>query len=316
MDGWNSKIVADNIQRKLEELVIKCFEEYDGKCDLELKVQHKVNEQMYGFLRSSTFTFGLYGDYKVDVYEHEVNKGNGIVYGKIVFKHTEIKKPNKYGRPGFKGNKNGEICQYPDFKDSYYQWDEFSCKWRDVTTQICSEKNTNLFGGLSDNAAFESMWGDNPGGEDIFGNNGRKANGEKMWRNPQMRKPLGTFKKISANIFKSIYNFTLDLKSAISHYLKLNEALKSDDPEIIEEIEKLVNFENISIIDEPKVLITVEKVNDWSYFYNNGYINQAGNLTRKDTLVYPKDIQEVRKTYKKKVEQKKERARKDFENKN
>jgi len=87
MDSWDSKKVAD-------------FEE---------KVHQKVNERMRGFIRSSSFKFGLNNDYEIKSFDCDTNSGSGSVRGKITIEYSEKKNIHKYGRPGYRGNENGLI---------------------------------------------------------------------------------------------------------------------------------------------------------------------------------------------------------------
>ncbi len=221
MDSWNSNNVAEAIQRKLKQIINLCIEEYDGECDFKQKVFKKTNELMFGFVKSASFNFNTECKYHIKDSKFSILKYDRLIKGQIEFEYYEKSNPAKYGAPGFCGNENGEICQYPDYSDMYYQWYECYNKWIDVTYKVCENNNQNKFNSFTDklmnNAAFEPLWGNNRSGGDTFSSN-RYKNGGDLWGNPQIRKPLGGFKKISANVYKSIYNFTLDLKSAINHY--------------------------------------------------------------------------------------------------
>lgn len=120
MDSWESNRVAEVIERKLREIIIKCIEEYDGECDFERKVRQSVSERMYGFVRSSSsFDLNVLREYELKNSSCDVSSGNDCVRGKIKLEYHEKQDRYKYGEPGYRGNEDGEICQYPDYADKY-----------------------------------------------------------------------------------------------------------------------------------------------------------------------------------------------------
>ena len=284
-----SEQILELIECELKAAVKTGFEK-NSPNDIERKIIRHVDERIKGFVQNTSFDFGIKDRYKVKSSEIKINSSNGIVKGEIILELLEENNTYKYGPPGYAGNEDGEICQHTEFGDKYYKWDSFFKRWQDVTSSVCqTDNNTNPFNGFFSNSAFEPMWGNNSSGGEIF-DSGRSGNTSDMFGNPSMRKPMGTFKQASSNILKSIYNFTLNLKSAISHYLKLEKALNSTNQK---EIEKIIKNDSINTPKRLKIPIKLEKINHWSYFYNNGHLDQSGNKTIKDTMIYIEDIDKV-----------------------
>jgi len=83
---------------------------------------------------------------------------------------------------------------------------------------------------LTNNAAFEPWWGNNTSGNYLRSD--RKSNGATdLWGDPGIRKHMGTFNQITADVMQSIYRFTLNLKSAIGHYENLADKFGFGDDE-------------------------------------------------------------------------------------
>lgn len=316
MDHFTSNSLVREIEKSLRRAVQDVLGNFDHNYQLiDREIVKRVNTRMGSLANSLSFHFPVFSDINVkSVSFVPVVSKNGVIQGSIEVAYTPKPNVSKYGGPGYPGKENGQLCEYPKGSRKFYKWNEFLCRWEDVYKDIdrgYTEKS--WYDKLTKNAAFEPWWGDNTTGGNYLKSD-RKRNGtDQLWGDPGVKKPLGTFKKISSNVMKSIYNFTLNLKSAIGHYEKLKDAFGFKDEE---EIDDGISNDSIPSGEDVKILIRIKKLNHWRYFMNNGHLDQAGSYTLKDSLIYLKDSSGVREFYKNNERRIKERAKDDFENRN
>ncbi|MFD2592195.1 hypothetical protein ACFSTE_15260, partial [Aquimarina hainanensis] len=130
---------------------------------------------------------------------------------------------------------------------------------------------------------------------------------------PGVGSRMGTFKQISGNVMQSIYRFTLNLKSAIGHYEKLSNAFGFENE--IEEDSIISDTNDVYVEEEPKVIISIERLYSWSVWRAYGRIQQSGMSVKKDTAVYVTDSLRVQENIKRKNEELRQKRRDEFNNK-
>jgi len=77
----------------------------------------------------------------------------------------------------------------------------------------------------------------------------------------------------------------------------------------------MISKDSISTVEEPKILIRIEKLSDYNYFYNNGHIDGSGLGVIKDSLVFIKDTANIQQKYKEKAIELKKRKFEEFKKK-
>ena len=196
---------------------------------------------------------------------------NGIIQGKIILEHCEKRDTFKYGGPGYPGRENGQLCVYPENSKQFYKWNSATCKWQDIYHGLHQKaQEPSWTDKLLNNAAFEPWWGANPSMDGIKSD--RKRNGaDELWGDPGVRK-FGKFKQISADIIKSVYNFTYDYRKMLKFYEEIAVALGFEE-EIIEnrniEPEEIKKREGVS--DTTKYEINAQMIDVKSNKHFNGF---------------------------------------------
>jgi len=298
----DSKKVLDTLHTKLASVVKDSFNNLRSFKRIENKVRDDVSEKMFGFIRSSEFKEALPKNIKLQNTKVETGGFSGIIEGLICLDYMKGIDFSRYGMIGYAGVVDKQIIQYPEMSDTYYQWDEFMHRWDDVTTEVCG---TDEYGNreqswgsrLTSNAAFEPWWGSNTNGGDIISD--RHRNGaDDLWGDPGVRKFAPTFKnagsyeEIVKNIYKSFFTFSVNIKSAVSHFLTLEKTLK--DKNIKSEHELKRKLDSIQR-ERLMVTITINKIVKRNYYKHNDAVVYGGYSVIKDTSVLKTDTTKVRK---------------------
>ncbi|KAA1240794.1 hypothetical protein [Aquimarina sp. RZ0] len=317
MNNNISRKLIDRIEQALKEVANEVLNSSStNHMNIERTMVQKVNAKMNSLSRGLSIRFPIPREIEVKGISYKpISTSNGIIKGEIIIEHCERQNINKYGGPGYPGKEDGQLCEYPEHSRQFYKWNSALKQWQDIYHSIDRGNNNgqSWYDKLTNNAAFEPWWGNNPGMDGIKSD--RKRNGaDDLWGDPGIRKFNSTFKQISTDVMKSIYNFSYDFKTVLKYYTKLGTAFGYGDEE---NSSSSSNSNDIyTSKEEPKVSIKIKKVNSWSYFTNNGHIDQSGVIVEKDTLIYPKDSSKVRQFYEEKGDNIKKKARKDFENGN
>lgn len=229
--------MKDNISRQLLDRIEKTLKESANEVltnnssrnydDLEQEMIRKVNAKITSLSRNLSLKLPTCNETEVKNVSCQSSKtSNGIIKGSIIIEHCEKRNIQKYGGPGYPGKEDGQLCVYPEHSKTFYKWNSSLCKWRNIYDSIDrgNNKTQSWYDKLTNNAAFEPWWGNNPGMDGIKSD--RKRNGaDDLWGDPGVRKFGSSFKQISANIMESIYNFTYDFRAVLKHYIKIKEAL-------------------------------------------------------------------------------------------
>ena len=314
MEDHISRQLIDRIEWALKEVANEVLASSNQHDNLEQVMVQKVNRKMDSLSRGLSFRFPIPSEIEVKNISYKPSTAtNGVINGCIVIEHCEKQNTYKYGEPGYPGKEDGQLCEYPENSRKFYKWSASLGQWQDIYHNIDRGNNNDQswYNKLTNNAAFESQWGSNSGGNYL--RNDRKSNGSGgLWGDPGVRKFGGGFKKFSVDIMKSIYSFSLNLKSIIGHYMKIEDALGYGDEE---DTTNSDSFDDpYSIEEEPKVKIRIKKVNRWEVGMAFGQYYESGMLVEKDSLIYLKDINKVNQFYKDKGERIKKKARNDFKN--
>jgi hypothetical protein len=323
MDNFSSSDLVDRMETALKEAINTVLDNFDPKHqDVKQEIIKNVNAKMSAL--SSQLSFYFPSSSKIEIknfsYSPTTCNNEGVMMGDLVVAYCPKPDYSKYGGPGYPGKENAQLCEYPEYSRKFYKWNDFLCKWEDVYKDIKRNNNGQSWSHkLTNNAAFEPWWGNNTSGGNYLRSDRKRNGADDLWGDPGVGSRMGTFKQISADVMKSIYRFTLNLKSAIGHYEKLNDAFGFGDEEDNSTTPNNNNNNNddaYTAEEEPKVTITIEKVNFWHYFMNNGHIDQSGNSVRKDTAVFVKDVDKVHSTIEKINNLKKQKSYDDFKKNN
>lgn len=315
MNDYTSRRLVEKIEYTLKKVTNDVLNNHNRETNLEEVLVKKVHAVMSSLSRSISFTFSIPREIEVkNISYSPKTSSNGIIAGDIIIAHCQKRDPYKYGEPGYPGKEDGQLCEYPEHSGKFYKWSSYLCRWEDIYESIDRGNNgQGWYDKLTKNAAFEPWWGSNSGMDGIKSD--RKRNGaDDLWGDPGIRKFGGSFKKISADVMKSIYNFSYDFRSVLKHYIKLSDAFGYGDEEV--KLNESTDTTVYNTEEEPMVKITIQKLDRWHVWGSNGSIHESGMGVRKDTLVYIKDIDKVREYYKDKADGIKKKARKKFDNGN
>ena len=260
MEYHISRQIVNRIEHALKEVANEVLNSSTDHSNLEQIMVQKVNAKMSSLSRGLSIRFPIPREIEVKSISYRpTNTSNGIIKGDIIIEHCERQNTHKYGGPGYPGKEDGQLCEYPEHSKKFYKWNSALKQWQDIYHSIDRGDNNgqSWYDKLTNNAAFEPWWGNNPGMDGIKSD--RKRNGaDDLWGDPGVRKFGGSFKQISSNIMKSIYNFSYDFRSVTKHYIKLFGY--GDE----ENTSNLDNNDVYATEEEPKVIISIEKVRSFS----------------------------------------------------
>lgn len=299
MKEIDSRHITQRIEQKLKEVILQTTRDYTCAPNFKDKLRQNLHEYLFSVKRNSSVIISpsVLAIHEIKDIEFHVNCGSDEVKASISFDYFEKQNIAKYNGPGYLGNYPGEICEYPENHEQYYRWNEWVCTWEYLPKEKaelylddlwCDTKETFSKWGeaLGSNGIFNPIWGNGSSGE-VFDTN-RHANGEKMWGH--VSRPSGTLKDSGVKvlwkkldlekIYKIIYNISLDIKSTVGYYSKIEALKKETNPEVIEKIIQ------DTIVEKPMVKVRLKRITHYSYFMNNGFINETGNSTVKDSVVY------------------------------
>ncbi len=316
MDDFSSREFIEKIEFTLKKIINEVLNNLDSIDNLEVAMTQTIHAKIGDFSRSLSFNFHIPDgiDIKNISYSPKTSS-NGIIKGDIIIEHCKKRDVCKYGSPGYPGKEDGQLCEYPEHSRKFYKWNSSSCRWVGIYKNINRGNDRQSWSDkLTQNAAFEPWWGTNTSGSNYPQNNRKPHGTGDLWADPGVRSYMGTFKQISADVMQSIYSFTLNLKSAIGYYEKLSDVFGFGNDK--NNTSTSNNNQIYTAEEEPKVTITIEKVNNWHYFYNNGHIDQSGNSVRKDTVIFPEDSSSIRQRIEKENEAKRKKGYEIFKNKN
>ncbi|KAA1239847.1 hypothetical protein [Aquimarina sp. RZ0] len=316
MNNNISRQLIDRIEHALKEIANEVLNSSStNHSNLERTMIQKVNAKMANLTRGLSFRFPIPREIEVKNISYKPsNTSNGIIKGEIIIEHCERQNIHKYGDPGYPGKEDGQLCEYPEHSKKFYKWNSALKQWQDIYHSIDRGNNNeqSWYDKLSNNAAFEPWWGNNPGMDGIKSD--RKKNGaDDLWGDPGVRKFNSTFKQISADVMKSIYNFTYDFKTVLKYYTKLGTAFGYGDEE--NSLSSPNNNNTYVSDEEPKVTISIERLYRWNVWESYGTIQQSGMSVKKDTAVFAKDSSSIRERIKKENEAKRKKGYDRFKNK-
>jgi len=227
---------------------------------------------------------------------------DGEITGGISFECEKEIDFHAYGEIGYAGTCEGQIYKVPN-SDKYYKWNEFFHKWEDITMEIFNsmapknEYEQSWSDKLFNNAAFDPVWGSNTSGGNYLSNDRHRNGATDLWGNPEMITHWGLHGKLGGKkdaleyIDEFMYIFSLNLKAVVRHIKSIDNALsdylKKDKmkPAQEKDIRDLgYKVDRLAIVHK-MITIRIEKVHSWSYFYNNGHIDQSGIKVLKDTTI-------------------------------
>ncbi|GGX12412.1 hypothetical protein [Aquimarina muelleri] len=242
-----SNEIKNKIQKSLQEIANPIMNDPD--CDnMEEAVAKSINNRMRILSNSLIFNSSYNSDTEIKgaSYRHVSNSG-GVIKGEIVIEHKQKQNIFKYGGPGYPGTENGQLCEYPKGSRKFYKWNSTFCKWEDLykDTKRTTTQGQSWHNKLTNNAAFEPWWGNNPGMDGIKSD--RKRNGaDDMWGDPGVQKFGGPFRQYSKNVMESVYAIVYDFKSMLDHYIKIDDSFRGEEKRSSkQEVVKEINIKEI-----------------------------------------------------------------------
>lgn len=293
MRPLDDKYTIERIEKKLKEVVQKTAHSYACSPEFKEKLRQNIHEELLAIKRNSSIvlSMSMHTIYDIKNIDITTDAGNEEVIASLSFQYEEKQNFSKYGGPGYEGLHEGQICEYPPYHGIFYRWNTCICRWETTCSPeetVSSGPNTQREQSFSDklfgNAAFEAPWGNGGMSGEIF-DSGRGANGEKVWGTVPIGSPMPTWNKMDfSKIFEAIYKLSLNIKEIIGFGEKVNDliAKNKDNPKDQTEIDKILQ----DTIAVPKIPVKIERLNHYSYFMNNGFVNESGNYTVKDSLVH------------------------------
>ena len=223
------------IEINLKKAILEALDDKNITNNCKQVITHKVNSKIANMSNRGNRLFAFPQDREIRKITYSpIVSNNDSLSGALIVEHCQKQDIFKYGGPGFPGRENGQLCEYPKGSRIFYKWDSCSYKWRDIYHSIARNNDTGQHWSnkLTHNAAFEPWWGNNNSGGNYLINDRHRNGAEDLWGDPGVRSYMGTFNQISADVMKSIYNFTLNLQSAIEHFERLSDAFNINNDKV------------------------------------------------------------------------------------
>ena len=141
-------------------------------------------------------------------------------------------------------------------------------------------------------AAFDPIWGNNPNGEDSFGNNGRTQKPtDGLWGNPDIGESMPKAGgPQSDSLLQAVFNYSVDIKTILDFYYDLKEQLWGE-----EEAKQVSNSEGF-IFEEEKAIDTTRFNVKRTLLNHNKVINRSESTVigrenaRKDSAYHTDNV--------------------------
>ena len=205
--------------------------------DFAHKVHARVQRYCKGFVLKTPFHHSLE---VLDIEHRPTSHSESTqVSGSLTFTYAPKQDTLKYGGPGYPGREHGQLCEYPEGSRQFWKWDDFFCKWQDVYRELREEqalrKTNDWKHSILNTAAFDPIWGNNPNGEDSFGNNGRTGRPtDGLWGNPDIGESMPKAGgPQSDSLLQAVFNYSVDVKTILDFYYDLKEQLWGEEEKII-----------------------------------------------------------------------------------
>ena len=137
MNNNISRQLISRIEHALKEVANEVLNSSTDHSNLEQTMIQKVNAKMNSFTRGLSIRFPIPREIEVKSISYRpTNTSNGIIKGDIIIEHCERQNTHKYGGPGYPGNEDGQLCEYPEHSKKFYKWNSALKQWQDILRDV------------------------------------------------------------------------------------------------------------------------------------------------------------------------------------